>query len=62
MVTYNAENLQTILHLGKKQAEALLRTESFPSIKIGRNWLVEEEALKQWLSDTKEIKLDYSKL
>lgn len=39
-----------------------IKTESFPSIKIGRNWLVEEEALKQWLSDTKEIKLDYSKL
>lgn len=62
MVTYTSKDLQEILHLGKRQADALLRTKTFPSIKIGRNWIVEEEAFKTWLSNTKEIKLDYSNL
>lgn len=61
MKFYTADELQEMLKLTPKQAKALIRTEGFPSVKIGREYRVEEESLHQWLTDTKEIKLDYSK-
>ncbi len=61
MKFYTADELQEMLKLTPKQAKALIRTDGFPSVKIGREYRVEEESLRQWLTDTKEIKLDYSK-
>ena len=61
MKFYTADELQEMLKLTPKQAKALIRTEGLPSVKIGREYRVEEESLRQWLTDTKEIKLDYSK-
>lgn len=61
MKFYTADELQEMLKLTPKQAKALIRTEGFPSVKIGREYRVEEDSLRQWLTDTKEIKLDYSK-
>lgn len=58
---YTAEDLQQILQIGHKQAEALMRTEGFPSIRIGRSYRVEEEVFMEWLSQTKSVKLDYRK-
>lgn len=58
---YTAEDLQQIMQIGHKQAEALMRTEEFPSIRIGRSYRVEEEAFMKWLSQTKSVKLDYRK-
>lgn len=62
MRTYTSKELETILHLTEKQAAALLRTEGFPSTKIGRTWLVTESALERWLEETDEITLDYKKI
>ena len=61
MKFYTAEDLQQIMQTGHKQAEALMRAEGFPSIRIGRSYRVEEDALSEWLSQTKSVKLDYSK-
>lgn len=61
MKFYTADELQEMLKLTPKQAKALIRTDSFPSVKIGREYRVEEDSLRQWLIETKEIKLDYSK-
>ena len=58
---YTTEDLQQILQIGHKQAKALMHTDGFPSIKIGREYRVEEDMLRQWLNDTKEFPLDYSK-
>lgn len=58
---YTTEDLQQILQIGHKQAKALMRAEGFPSIRIGRSYRVEEEAFMEWLSQTKSVKLDYSK-
>ena len=55
------KDIQDILQLHERQARALMRTKDFPSIKIGREYRVEESSLKNWLENTKEIKLDYSK-
>ena len=59
MKFYTAEDLQQIMQIGHKQAEALMRAEGFPSIRIGRSYRVEEEAFMEWLSQTKSVKLDY---
>ena len=58
MKFYTAEDLQQIMQIGHKQAEALIRAEGF---RIGRSYRVEEDALSEWLSQTKSVKLDYSK-
>ena len=55
------EDIQEILQLNNRQARALMRTEGFPSIKIGREYRVEEDSFVNWIGTTKEVKLDYSK-
>ena len=54
-------DVKSILKLSDKQAKALMRTEGFPSIKIGREYRVEEQSLLDWMKETKSIKLDYNK-
>jgi len=54
-------DIQDILKLSTKQAKALMRSEGFPSCKIGREYRITESALQQWLDNTKSIKFDYSK-
>jgi excisionase family DNA binding protein len=53
--------LAETLKLGKRQAKALMRSDSFPSFKIGRSYRVEETALMDWLKTNPKQKLDYSK-
>lgn len=60
MKFYTTTELQELLKLSDKQAKALMRTEDFPSIKIGRAYRVEEDMLRQWLVETKEFPLDYT--
>lgn len=55
------EEVQNILKLNTKQAKALMRTDGFPSIKIGREYRVEEDDFYNWIKSTKSVKLDYSK-
>lgn len=56
------EDLEKTLKINNRRAKALMRTEGFPSIRIGMDYRVEEEALMEWLKTTKTIKLDYSKV
>ncbi|MBQ9143113.1 MAG: helix-turn-helix domain-containing protein [Lachnospiraceae bacterium] len=53
------EDLKNTLKLSDKQANALMRNEDFPSVKIGREYRVEEQALLEWMQKTKEVKLRY---
>ena len=62
MNVLTVEDLKDVLKISEKQATALMRTKVFPSIKIGREYRVEESALIEWMKTTKSIKLDYSKL
>ena len=57
---FTTEDIQNILKISPKQAKALMRTDGFPSIKIGREYRVEESALIEWMGTTKKVKLDYS--
>lgn len=58
---FTTEDLQNVLKISQKQAKALMRTDGFPSIKIGREYRVTEQALTDWIETTKAVKLDYSK-
>ena len=55
------EDVKRLLKISDKQAKALMRADGFPSIKIGREYRVEEQALLDWMKETKSVKLDYSK-
>lgn len=55
------EDIQNLLKISSKQAKALMRADGFPSIKIGREYRVEEQSLLEWMKETKSVKLDYSK-
>lgn len=59
---YTAEELSDMLQISLKRAKILMRTEGFPSIRIGSSYRVEEEALSRWVSQTKSVKLDYNKV
>lgn len=53
------EDLKNTLKLSDKQANALMRNKDFPSVKIGKEYRVEEQALLEWMQKTKEVKLRY---
>ena len=57
---FTTEDLQNVLKISPKQAKALMRTDGFTSIKIGREYRVEEQALLDWIGTTKAVKLDYT--
>ena len=54
------DDVQNLLKLSSKQTRALMKTEGFPSIKIGSEYRVEEQAFRDWIGTTKSIKLDYT--
>jgi len=45
------KDLQAVLKIGKNSAYSLMKSDCFPSVQIGRKWLVSEESLKEWLKD-----------
>lgn len=45
----DVKELQEALGIGADTAYCLMRSEAFPSMKIGKRYFVEREALKQWL-------------
>ena len=44
-------DLQEMLGIGREKAYSLMRSKSFPSMKIGGNYFVSRSALDRWLSD-----------
>ena len=55
------KDIQNLLQISHKKAKALMRTDGFPAVKIGRDYRVTEEAFTEWMSSPKAVKLDYSK-
>ena len=41
--------LMAKLHIGKDKAYALMRNKSFPSIKLGKTYIITQESLDSWL-------------
>lgn len=62
MEFYTEEQIKDMLQLGTKQCHALMQTDGFPSIKIGRQYRVLVSDFTDWLNNTKEIKLNYAHL
>ena len=55
------QDLMEIFKISNKQAKALMRTKGSPSIKIGRNYRIEEQDLLDWIYTEEAIHLDYSR-
>lgn len=51
------QDIQKHLHIGRDSAYALVKLSNFPSIKIGRTYLVPLNEYKKWL--TKSIGKEY---
>lgn len=49
MKLLNVKETQDILRTGRDKTYSLMRSRSFPSIKIGGRYFVDEEALEEWL-------------
>ena len=43
------KDLMEVLHLGKDRAYALMRSRSFPALRIGKSYLVTRDSLEKWL-------------
>lgn len=52
-VMYTTKDLQAILKCGSRTIYNLVHSKTFPSIKIGRKYLVEKNALENWLKKSK---------
>lgn len=55
------EDLRDTLKISDKQARALMAHEDFPGFKIGSQYRVLEDDLKEWIQSKPCVKLDYSK-
>lgn len=53
----DTKDLQEVLKMGRNNAYSLMKSECFPSIKIGKKYYVSEESLKAWIKDN-----EYSKI
>ncbi len=49
LLTY--KDLQTILHIGQNKAYELLKSECFPTIRIGKRMYVSESHLQEWINN-----------
>ncbi len=47
-IYYNVKELGSILKIGRDKAYALMRAKGFPSIKIGKTYIVEKSELDKW--------------
>lgn len=52
-VMYTIKDLQVILKCGSRTIYNLVHSKTFPSIKIGRKYFVEKNALENWLNKSK---------
>ena len=46
---FTAKELASVLRIGRDKAYALIRSAGFPSICIGKRYIVTEKALNEWL-------------
>lgn len=53
LVMYTTQELQAILKCGSRTIYNLMHSKTFPSIKIGRKYFVEKNALEIWLNKSK---------
>lgn len=53
------KDIQELFGIGRNKALALLNTEGFPTIRLGRTYLVNPSQLEEWIKKNqgKEIKL-----
>lgn len=61
MNVLTVEELGKLLKITEKQAKALMKSEDFPSVKLGKEYRVEESVLMEWLKEKKSVRFDWNK-
>lgn len=51
--TYNTKQVAAALGIGTNKALALMRSEGFPSFRLGNTYLIERTAFEKWLTSVK---------
>lgn len=52
-IFYTTKDLMKILHVGKNKANALMRDRSFPSTKLGRNYIIRKDLFDEFFDKQK---------
>ncbi len=47
---YNMQEFQTLFGFSKPKAVAMIQTEGFPAIKIGREYFIDKQGLEKWIT------------
>lgn len=58
-IFYTEEQIKDMLKLSSRKAHALMRSEDFPSVKIGRTYRIAKESFDNWFKSNTEIRLTY---
>ena len=60
---YSTEDVQKLFGFGRNKTLALIKSEGFPAIRIGRAYYTDSEKLEEWIATHrgKEIHLDLKK-
>ena len=56
-VILQTKDLMKYLNLGRDRAYALMRTKGFPSIQLGKTFVVSKASLAKWLSQNEGRKI-----
>lgn len=54
-IAYSAPEVAQLLGISKSAAYNLMHREDFPSFRIGRRWLIQENCLNEWLEKQPDI-------
>ncbi len=49
LLVLDVKGLQSALGIGRETAYSLMRSQAFPSVRLGRRYIVEKAALQRWL-------------
>lgn len=58
-IFYTEEEIKDMLKLSSRKAHALMKSDDFPSVKIGRVYRVTKENFDNWFKSNTEIRLTY---
>ena len=50
-IFYRVADLMEILHIGRDKAYLLMRSKAFPSIQLGKTYVIAKEKFDRWAED-----------
>lgn len=54
---YEEEDIERMFHIGRNKAYALMKSDGFPTIRIGRKIVIPKLQLEQWVEENMGCKI-----